>query len=184
MVYLADDFNAITRSSGQPRQQIAQWLRGSLHSRRNDSACDHARFQQTQVIASKVEDLGNRRNVGGGAEIDAGQANDRLIDDAEPGLDRRTGLREAIVGPADRKIDGDVDDPRALRKVHTEEEDVAPAAVREVHPDGCGLAQDRESRIAGKKLGTKAERIVECVAGPEHPLVPAHAAHAATNLIG
>ena len=57
---------------------------------------DHPRLEQPQVVAGKVEDLGNRRNIGGSVQVDAGQANDRLVDDAEPCLDWRPGLCRAL----------------------------------------------------------------------------------------
>jgi hypothetical protein len=49
-----------------------------------------------------------------------------------------------------------------------------------------GVASRRigETGIAGKKLGTEAQRIVVCVTGAKHPLVAAHAPHAAAYLVG
>ena len=56
--------------------------------------------------------------------------------------------------------------------------------MRKVHADGRCLAQDGKDRIACKKLGTEAQRIVVRVAGTEHPLVATYAAHAAAHLVG
>ena len=57
----------------------------------------------------------------------------------------------------------------------------------EVHAHRRRLAQDREGRIAGRplqQLGPDAQRLVGRVADAEHPLVAAHAAHAAPHLVG
>ena len=43
----------------------------------------------------------------------------------------------------DGEVDGDVEDLGSLGVVHAEEEDVAPAAVGEVHADGRALAENR-----------------------------------------
>jgi hypothetical protein len=56
--------------------------------------------------------------------------------------------------------------------------------MRQVHAYGRGLAQDGEQRIARKKLTPKAQRIVVSVTGSKHPLVAAHVAYAATDLVG
>ena len=58
-----------------------------------------------------------------------------------------------------------------------------PLCVRSMR---TGVASRRigKSRIAGKKLRAEAQRIVVRVAGAEHPLVAAHAAHAAAYLVG
>ena len=169
--------------SRQAFEQSGKGLGGPLDSRRNDAAGDDASFEKSEVVAGKVEDLGNGRNVGGSLQVDAGQANHRLVDDAEPRLDRRPGLGEAA-GPTDREIDRDVEDARTLGKIHAEEEDVAPSAVRKVHADGRGLSQDGEDRIAQKELGTQAQGIVVRVPGSKHPLVAAHTSDAAADLIG
>ena len=72
-------------------------------------------------------------------------------------------------------------------KVHAEEEDVAPGAVRQVHAHGRRLAQDRVRRVGRRpvqQLAADAQRLIGRVADAEHPLVPAHRAHAAAHLVG
>ena len=134
-----------------------------------------------------------RSDFGGGLKIDAGQAQDRLIDDAEPRFNWRLRL-PAFDGVAwtrhhsraHGEIDRHVEDARAFGEVHAEEENVAPAAVGEVHADGRRLAQNRKrvrSRAA-QQFRADAERIVVGVAGAKHPLIAAHGAHAAAHLVG
>ena len=89
-------------------------------------------------------------------------------------------------GAAHGQVDRDVEHARAFREVHAQEEDVAPAAVRQVHAHGRGFAQDGVERAASarQQFGPEAQRIVGRVAGAEHPLVAAHGAHAAAHLVG
>ena len=145
IVHLADDLDAVPGLPVSRASRSASGSVGAFHARRHDAGGDHGGLQQAQVIAREIEDLGDRGDVGRGLEIDADQAQHRLVDDAEVRFDRRLGARRR---PRTREIDRDVQDPRALGKVHAEEEDVAPAAVRQVHADGRGLAQDRERPAA------------------------------------
>ena len=93
VVHAADDLNAIAGLSGEALQQSGERLRCPFDARRDDAAGNDTRFEQSQVVAGKVEDLGDGRNVGGSAQVDAGQADDRLIDHPEPRFDWRPGLR-------------------------------------------------------------------------------------------
>ncbi len=93
-------------------------------------------------------------------------------------------MDRGIIRCAHGEIDRHVDDPGAFRVVHAEKENIAPAAVSEVHAHRSRLAQDRKNRIACKKLCTEAEWIVVGVAGAEHPLIAAHTAYAASHLVG
>ena len=77
------------RPAGQRRQNIGQRLARAFHARRNDAGSDHRGFQQAQIIAREIEDLGQGGDVGGGVQIDAGQAQHRLVDHAEVGLHGR-----------------------------------------------------------------------------------------------
>ena len=90
----ADDLDAAARPD-EPRQQVGQALPGAFHARRHDAGGDHGGLEQPQVVAREVEHLGQAGDVGGGAQVDAGQAQHRLVDDAEVGFDRRAGLRVA-----------------------------------------------------------------------------------------
>jgi len=59
--------------------------------------------------------------------------------------------------------------------------------MREVHPHRRAFAQDRIGAGGGIAAGhfrTDPQRLVGRVAHPEHPLVAAHAAHAAADLVG
>ena len=123
-----------------PRQQVGQALSRPLDAGRDDARGDDRGLQQAEVVLGEVEDLGEARHVGRGPEIDAGQAEDRFLDDAEVGLHRRA---RDVVAAVDAEVHRDVQDLRPLGVVHAEEEDVAPAAVGEVHPDRGPLAQDR-----------------------------------------
>ena len=72
-----------------PRQQIGQALARTFNARRHDAGGDDGRLEQAQIIPGEIEDLGQLRDVGGGAEIHAGQPQDGLVNDAQIGLDRR-----------------------------------------------------------------------------------------------
>ena len=185
IVHLADDFDAVSGPAHQPGQQLRKRLRGAFHARRDDARSDHGRLEQAQVIAGEIEDFGDGGDFGGGLQIDARQAQNRLVDHPEVGFHRRLGRVPA--GAAHAEIDGDVQHPRAFGKIHPQEEDVAPSAVRQVHAHGRGFAQNRKQRIglpSRQQLRTDAQRIVGGMAGAEHPLVAAHGAHAAPHLVG
>ena len=97
-IHLADEFNAVAGFSGEAGQQTGQRFGGTFDAGRHDAAGDDARFEQTEIIAGEVEDFGDGRDVGGSAQIDAGQADHRLVDDAEPSFDRRLGLAGWLAG--------------------------------------------------------------------------------------
>ncbi len=63
VVHLADDFDAVARLAGEPRQHIGQRLGGAFHARRHDAGGDHRGFQQPQIIAREIEDLGDATDV-------------------------------------------------------------------------------------------------------------------------
>ena len=72
-------------------EQLGERLAGALHAGRHDAGGDDGGLEQAEVVAGEVEDLGDGGDVGGGLEVDADQAEDRLVDDAEVGLDGRRG---------------------------------------------------------------------------------------------
>ena len=160
-----------------------QAFAGAFHPRRDDARGDDGGFEQAQVVAGVVEDLGEVGDFGDGAEVDAHQPQQRFVDDADVGFDGRARFGIAAMH---RQIDGDVEDARAFREVHPQEEDVAPAAVREVHADGRGFVEDGEQPFGGalQQLAAHAQRVIHRMAGAEHPLVAAHGTHAAAHLIG
>ena len=61
---------------------------------RHDARGDHRGLEQPQVVLGEVEHLGQAGDVGRGAQVDAGQAQQRLVDDAEVGLHRRPRVRD------------------------------------------------------------------------------------------
>ena len=90
-----------------PGQQVGQALPRPLDAGRDDARGDDRGLEQAQVVLGEVEDLGEARHVGGGPEVDAGQAQDRLLDDAEVGLDRRA---RGVVAAVDAEVHRDVQD--------------------------------------------------------------------------
>ena len=57
-------------------------------------------------------------------------------------------------------------------EIHAEEEDVAPAAVRKIHPHWSGFMKERiESGCFLEQCGYNAQWMVGWMPGPEHPLV-------------
>ena len=159
-------------------------LAGALDAGRHDAAGDHRRLEQAEVVFGEIEHLVEAGNFRRAAEIHAGEAQHRLVDHAQAGLHRRSRF---LVAAVDGEIDGDVEHFRALRIIHAEEEDVAPAAVAEVHAHRRALAQHRIEAgggIAGGEFPADAQRLVGRVAHAEHPLVAGHAAHAAAHLVG
>ena len=108
----------------------------------------------------------------------------RLFDHAQVGLDRRARRGVAAVHA---QVNGHVEHLGPFGVVHAQEEDVAPAAVREVHPHGRAFAQDGVGavcRVRPQQLRPDAQRLVGRVAHAEHPLVAAHRAHAPAHLVG
>jgi hypothetical protein len=47
-----------------------------------------------------------------------------------------------VLLPAHAQVDGDVEHARAFGEIHAQKEDVAPAAVTEVHTHGGGFVKD------------------------------------------
>ncbi len=86
---LADDFDAEAGASGEPREQVGERLGSAFHAGRHDAAGDDRGLEEPEIVAREIEDLGDGGDVGGGAEIDAGEAEHGLVDDAEAGFDRR-----------------------------------------------------------------------------------------------
>ena len=183
VVHLADDFDAVAGATGQVGKDIAKRLSRALHSRRHDAGGDHRGLEQPQIVMGKVENFRNRAEVRAALQVDARQAQHGLIDDAEPGLHGRLGSARA----AHAQIDGNVEHARALGEIHSQKEDVAPAAVAQVHAHRSGLLQNRKEVVgclALQKFGVNAQRGVLGMGGAEHPLVAANGAHAASHLVG
>ncbi len=56
------------------------------------------------------------------------------------------------------EIDGDIEHARALGKIHAEEKDVAPRAVREIHAHRRALAQDRVRAVRSRGAAARARK--------------------------
>ncbi len=102
-VDLAYQLDAIARRD-HARQQIGQRLARPFHARRHDARGDHRRLEQAQVVPGKVEDLGQGRDLGHGAQVHAHQPQDGLVDHPEKGFHRwlRFGLRVLPMNCRDR----------------------------------------------------------------------------------
>ena len=97
-------FDAVARAPVSTREHIGQRLARAFHAGRHDAGGDHRRFQQAQIIAREIENFGQCGDLRRRLQIDAGQAQHRLVDHAQPGFDRR--LRRAVA-------------PRTLRSIET-----------------------------------------------------------------
>src|SRR5208283_2699762 len=141
-VHLADDLDAMAGQSDEAIEQRFERFGGTFEAGRDEPGRDDGGFEQAEVILREVEDFGDGADVGAAAQVDAGEAEHGFIDDAEVGFDR--GTRGCRAGSTDAEIDRDIQNARALRKIHTEEEDIAPAAMAEIHADGGSFGQDRK----------------------------------------
>ena len=183
VVHVADDFQPAA-GADDTLQQVGEALSRALDAGRDDAAGDHGGLEQAEVVFGEIEDLVEDGNFRGATEVHTGEAQHRLVDHPQAGLDRR---RRIIVAAMDGEVHRDVEHLRALGVVHAEEENIAPAAVSEVHADRRALAQHRieaAGRIGGGEFPADAQRLVVRVAHAEHPLVSGHAAHAAAHLVG
>ena len=167
-------------------KHVGQRLPRSLDPRRHDPRGDDRRLQQPEVVTTEIEDLAQIGDVGRGVEVDARQPEQRLVDDSKEHLHRRPGPG---IAPVDAQIDRHIEHSRRLGAIHPEEEDVAPAGMRQIHPDRRRFLEERErghrpGRPAPEQLGADAERVVVGMADPEHPLVAADRPHRLPHLIG
>ncbi len=143
-------------------------------------------LQQAEIVAREIEHFGQGGDVRGGAQIDAGQPQHRLVDHAEVRLDRRPRVAGSSAA-AHRQIDRDVQHARAFgdnpcpgrrcRSSRCASGPCAPAWSRAGWDRG-----GRHSRI--EQFRTDRQRIIVGVPDAEHPLIAAHRAHAAPHLVG
>ena len=164
-------------------QQIGQARPRSLDARRHDARGDHRRLQEPEVITGEVEHLAQVRDLGGRGEVDAREPQHRAVDHPQIGLDRRLG---GGITAVHAQVDRHIEHPRPLGIVHAEEEDVAPAGVREVHPHGRRFAEQRKGAVlaAGEQFRADAEGVVGRMPDAKHPLVAPQRPHALADLIG
>jgi hypothetical protein len=168
--------------AGDAGEEFGEGCAGAFDPGRNDARGDDGGFEKAEVVFGKVEDVGERGDLGARFEIDGGEAKDGLVDDSEVGFDRRFWFGLVTVNG---EVDGDVDDAGSLREVHAEEEDVRPSGVGQVHADGGAFAEDGEEVVVlFQEFGTNAEGVIGGVAHAEHPLVAADGADGAADLVG
>ena len=167
-------------------QQIGQRLVRALHAGRHDAGRDQGGLEQAEMVAGKVEDLGEGCDFGARLQIDADQPQNGPVDDPKVALYRGAGLRLRLTRAMHAQIDGDVQRARAFGEVHAQKEDVAPAAVRQVHAHGGGFAQEGEKTAAegAAQRPLYSQGVVVRVADAKHPLVAQQGAHTAPHLIG
>ena len=174
-------FQSASRS-GDLREEIGEGFAGALDARRDDSGGDDGGFEQAEVVLGEVENFGERADLSGGFQVDAGEAQDGLVDDAEVGFDGRFG---GIIAAMDGEIDGDVDHAGSLGEVHAEEENIGPGGVGEVHADGGAFAEDGEEVVVLlEEFGANTQRVIGGVPHAEHPLVTADGADGFADLVG
>ena len=164
-------------------EQFGQALAAAFDARRDDAAGDDGGFEEAEVILGEIEDLGELRDLGRGTEVDAGESEDGVINDAEESLDGRAWRG---ITAMDGEVDRDVEDPGAFRIIHAEEENIAPAAMAEVHAHRGAFAQDGidAGGVAPGQLRSDTEGLIEGMTHSEHPLVAADGADAAADLVG
>ncbi len=183
VVYFADDLQP-QPSSDELCQHVGERLFRPFQSRRDNARGDHGCFEQAEIILREVKYVNQLGDVGLAFQVDARQAEHRLVNHAEPDFDRRLWLG---ISSANAKVDRDIQHPRPFREIHAQEENVAPAAVREVHADRRPLDKDGEGLIGrGAVLQCSAyfQRMVGRMAHAEHPLIAADGADTAADLVG
>ena len=122
-------------------------------------------------------------DIGGRAQIDTGQPQERLFNDAQVSFHWR--LRSAVAS-VNAKIDRHIQDARAFGKIHAQKKNVTPPAMGQVHAYGRPLAKNGEPAVftSLEQFGPDAQRLILRMAHAKHPLVAAHRTHTATDLVG
>ena len=140
----------ISRPSPAPsqlRQQVARAAARAFDTRRHEARRDHRRLEQPEIVAAEIEHLRQIADFGAGFQIDADQPDHGAVDHAQIRFDGR--LRR-LARPIRGRRDQWTRSGRApLGIIHAEEEDVAPAAVGQVHAHRRGFVQNRERTAAG-----------------------------------
>ena len=118
------------------------------------------------------------------AQVHAGQAQDGILDHAQIGFDGRFWPRIATVH---RQVNRHIQHFRAFGIIHRQKENVAPAAMGQVHPHRGAFAQQGIGAVAGaaaQQFRANPQRLIERMSHAEHPLIAAHRTHAAPHLVG
>ena len=181
----ADEFETATGAK-YCGEEFGEAGAGTFNAGRDEAGGNDGGFQQPKVVAAEIKDVVEGGERGGGFKVNAGEADNGFVDDAEERLD---GWTRCGVAAVQAEVDGDVEDARALREIHAEEKNIGPSAVGEIHPHGGALAQERVGCVGGRgfardQFGADAQRLVERVAEAEHPRVAAGGADGAADLVG
>ena len=70
-------------------EQVGQALAGTFDARRHDAAGDDGGFEQAKIIFREIKHVREAGDVRGGAEINAGQPQQRFVNHAQIGFHRR-----------------------------------------------------------------------------------------------
>ena len=176
------NFQTATRPD-HARQQVGETLARTFDARRHNARGDDRRLQQAEVVLRKVEYLSQVGDVRCRPQVNADQAEQRLFDHPQVGLDGRARRR---VAPVYAQVNGDVEHFGPLGEIHAQEEDVAPAAMREVHAHWRALTQNRVGaveRVSPEQFRPQAQGVIGRVPHAKHPLVAAHRPHTASDLV-
>ena len=183
VIHLADDFDPVTCLAGEPVQQFRERLRGAFHARRHQAAGDYGGLQQAEIVAREIEDLGDRCDVCRGLQIHAGEAQHGLIDHAEVGFYRRLrcGIRRHSLRTA-RSMEMFSTRAPSGKSIPRKKMSLQPLCVRSMR---TGVVSRRMGKTGApvQKFAPQVQRVIGGMPGAEHPLVAAHAAHAAAHLV-
>ena len=182
VVDAADDLKTMP-GADDAGEQLGQASPRALDAGRHDACGDHRGLQEPEVVTGEVEHLAQVGDLGGRGEVNAREPQHRAVDHPQIGLDRRLGRGITAVHA---QVDRHVQHPRSLGIVHAEEEDVAPAGVREVHPHRRRFAEHRKGAVltAGQQFGSDAKGVIGRMPDAKHPLVAPQRPHALADLIG
>ena len=141
-----------------PRQQVGQIQSRSFDARRHNAGGDHGGFEQAQIVAGEIKNLGQAADVRGGAQVHAGQAQNRFVNHPQAGLHRR--LRRGVA-PVNAEVNRDIEHARAFGKIHAEKENVAPAGVAQIHAHRGAFAQHGVGAVAAALQQFRARRAAD-----------------------
>jgi hypothetical protein len=129
------------------------------------------------IMFHKIEDFVKARNFRTASEINTGEAQYGFLNDPEACFDWRAGK---LSMPMDGEIDRDVQHPRTLGVIHSEEKYVAPSTMGKIHANGRAFTENRidpGGRVTLGQLWPNAKRLIRWVSHAKHPLVTSHGAH-------
>ena len=142
----ADEFETATGAK-YCGEEFGEAGAGTFNAGRDEAGGNDGGFQQPKVVAAEIKDVVEGGERGGGFKVNAGEADNGFVDDAEERLD---GWTRCGVAAVQAEVDGDIEDARALGEIHAEEKNIGPSAVGEIHPHGGTLAQERVGCVGGR----------------------------------